>query len=71
MSCPLHNTRIVVVGRNEAEARAVANEIANNAFHNVAFFAGTFDEVQALLDRNPEDDRPYPCPRGQSKTKMT
>jgi hypothetical protein len=26
----------------------------------VAFFAGAFDEVQALLDRNPEDDRPDP-----------
>ncbi len=50
-----HNTRIVVFGSNAAEARGVANEIAKNAFHNVAFFAGTFDEVQALLDRDPED----------------
>jgi rhodanese-related sulfurtransferase len=50
-----HNTRIVVFGTNAAEARAVANEIAKNAFHNVAFFAGTFEEMEALLDRNPHD----------------
>ena len=51
-----HNTRIIVFGTNAAEARAVANEIAKNAFHNVAFFAGTYEEMEALLDRNPHDE---------------
>jgi rhodanese-related sulfurtransferase len=35
-----HNTRIVVIGTSGAQARAVAEEIAVNAFHNVAFYDG-------------------------------
>jgi rhodanese-related sulfurtransferase len=35
-----HNTRIFVVGDNGAQARAVAEAIVRNAFHNVAFFDG-------------------------------
>lgn len=34
-----HNTRIVVFGTGAAQARAVAEEIARNAFHNVMFCA--------------------------------
>jgi len=32
-----HNTRIVVFGSTSAEARATAEAIARNAFHNVMF----------------------------------
>lgn len=58
-----HNTRIVVFGSNAAEARATASEIAKNAFHNVAFFAGTFREVEALFDRNADDQHDSRPPR--------
>jgi rhodanese-related sulfurtransferase len=40
-----HNTRIVVFG-NPEDARFVAEQIAREAFHNVAFFAGTAADVQ-------------------------
>jgi hypothetical protein len=35
-----HHTRIVVVGANEAQARALADAVAREAFDNVAYFAG-------------------------------
>ena len=35
-----HNTRIVVFGRDAAQARALAEAIAREAFHNVAYFPG-------------------------------
>jgi rhodanese-related sulfurtransferase len=35
-----HNTRIIVIGRTASEARTVAERIARNAFHNVAFYDG-------------------------------
>jgi rhodanese-related sulfurtransferase len=41
-----HNTRIVVFGDSASDARFVAEQIAREAFHNVAFFAGTFREFQ-------------------------
>ncbi|HEV8674007.1 MAG TPA: rhodanese-like domain-containing protein [Methylomirabilota bacterium] len=44
-----HNTRIVVFGRDAAQARAVAEAIAREAFHNVAYFPGTFDALSAAL----------------------
>lgn len=44
-----HNTRIVVFGRDGAQARATAEEVARNAFHNVAFFDGPFDALRAAL----------------------
>lgn len=40
-----HNTRIFVVGDNGAQARAVAEAIVKNAFHNVAFFDGALSEL--------------------------
>jgi rhodanese-related sulfurtransferase len=43
-----HNTRIFVVGKDAPEALAVAQEIARNAFHNVAFFAGSADSLIAM-----------------------
>jgi rhodanese-related sulfurtransferase len=42
-----HNTRIIVVGSNMADARHVAEALAREAFHNVAFYRGTVAEVLA------------------------
>lgn len=44
-----HNTRIVVFSDHPAEARAVAQAIASEAFHNVSFTLATPDEVRAAL----------------------
>jgi rhodanese-related sulfurtransferase len=44
-----HNTRIIVFGQDTAQARAVTTELAKNAFHNVAFYAGTLDDLVASL----------------------
>lgn len=41
-----HNTRLIVFGRDAAEARYVAEALAREAFHNVAYFRGTFDEIR-------------------------
>jgi rhodanese-related sulfurtransferase len=41
-----HNTRIVVFGASAAEARAAAEAIARNAFHNVMFCADPFCRQQ-------------------------
>lgn len=48
-----HNTRVVVFGASGEQARAVTAELAKNAFHNVAFFAGTLDELMAGLGEAP------------------
>jgi rhodanese-related sulfurtransferase len=40
-----HSTRIFVVGKDEAQALAVAQEIAKSAFSNVSFFAGSIDSL--------------------------
>src|SRR5688572_26906272 len=42
-----HNTRIVVVGSNAADARYVAEALAREAFHNVAFYSGSVSEALA------------------------
>lgn len=44
-----HNTRLIVFGRDSAEARYVAEALAREAFHNVAYFRGTFDAVRAAI----------------------
>ncbi len=44
-----HNTRIVVFGSDAAQAKAVAQAIALEAFHNVTYFEGGFDSLQATL----------------------
>jgi len=43
-----HNTRIFVVGDNGLQARAVAEAITRDAFHNVSFFDGRVDDVPDL-----------------------
>lgn len=42
-----HNTRIVVVGFNAADARYVAEALVREAFHNVAFYRGSVSEALA------------------------
>jgi rhodanese-related sulfurtransferase len=44
-----HNTRIIVFGRDAAQAREVADEIAKNAFHNVVYFNGTLDVLMDIV----------------------
>ena len=44
-----HNTRIIVFGRDGDQARAVAAAIAREAFHNVAYFPGTYDALVSAL----------------------
>ena len=44
-----HNTRIVVVGRDAREARYVAEALAREAFHNVSYFPGPFEEARKVL----------------------
>ena len=45
-----HNTRIFVVGTNGAEARAVAEALVHDAFHNVTFFGGAITDLSELLE---------------------
>src|SRR5215831_4555677 len=40
-----HNTRVIVFGRDSEQARAVAEAIIGEAFHNVAFYGGTFESL--------------------------
>lgn len=44
-----HNTRIVVFGADGLDARAVAEAIAGEAFHNVSFVAESYPEVRRAL----------------------
>ncbi len=41
-----HNTRIVVFGRDAAQARGLAEALAREAFHNVAYFPGSFEMLR-------------------------
>ena len=44
-----HNTRIVVFGEEAGTARYVAEALAREAFHNVSYFGGTFQQARAAL----------------------
>ena len=44
-----HNTRLVVIGRDAADARFVAEALAREAFHNVSYFRGAFEEARAAI----------------------
>ena len=44
-----HNTRIIVFGSNAKDARAVADAIAREAFHNVSFVAEPVEQVRRAL----------------------
>jgi rhodanese-related sulfurtransferase len=53
-----HDTRIVVFGATEADARFVAAQVAKEAFHNTSFFAGTLAQIRdAVRPDRDEDDR--------------
>ncbi|HEY0306365.1 MAG TPA: rhodanese-like domain-containing protein [Longimicrobiales bacterium] len=44
-----HNTRIIVFGHDAQQARAVAEALAQEAFHNVSYFAGAFGILQTQM----------------------
>jgi rhodanese-related sulfurtransferase len=44
-----HNARIIVFGKSGEQARAVAEAIAQEAFHNVAFFDGDFEQFRSAV----------------------
>lgn len=44
-----HNTRIVVFGDTPEQARALADAIVREAFHNVSYFTGSFSLLQQVL----------------------
>lgn len=48
-----HNTRIIVFGKNSEQARAVAEAIALEAFHNVSAFEGSSRELTEALRAKP------------------
>jgi rhodanese-related sulfurtransferase len=41
-----HSTRVIVFANNAGEARAVAEELARNAYSNTSYFAGTYAELK-------------------------
>ena len=45
-----HNTRLIVFARDAAAARYVAQALAREAFHNVAFFGGDFAQAKAARE---------------------
>jgi rhodanese-related sulfurtransferase/ketosteroid isomerase-like protein len=48
---PMHdyNTRIVVFGAHGEQAQQLAQELTQGAFHNVAYFQGSYDEFLAAV----------------------
>jgi rhodanese-related sulfurtransferase len=44
-----HNTRIIVFGSDGAQAQAVAEAVAQNAFHNVSYFAGPLETFRSAI----------------------
>ncbi len=44
-----HNTRIIVVADSAEDARFVAEQIAREAFHNVSYFPGPAQDLQASI----------------------
>jgi rhodanese-related sulfurtransferase len=48
-----HNTRIICFGETGSQAKALADEISKNAFHNVTFFDGSAEEFrEAIFNEN-------------------
>lgn len=45
-----HNTRIIVFGRDGNQASEVADALAREAFHNVTYFDGAYEELKALTE---------------------
>jgi rhodanese-related sulfurtransferase len=51
-----HNTRIIVFGNSKGEANTVAQAIAKEAFHNVSFFDGRFEQFKAAVQQSAPAD---------------
>jgi hypothetical protein len=43
------NTRIVLFGRDAAQARALAEALSRSPWHNVMYFAGRFEDLVAAV----------------------
>jgi rhodanese-related sulfurtransferase len=43
------NTRIVLFGRDAAQARALADALSTRPWHNVAYYSGTFETLRAAI----------------------
>jgi rhodanese-related sulfurtransferase len=50
-----HNTRVIVFGDSGAQAKALADSIAANAFHNAVYFDGTWEDFRAAAFPNRRD----------------
>lgn len=46
-----HNTRIIVFGVDGHQAREVAAALAREAFHNVSYFNGRFEDIKLYLQQ--------------------
>ena len=46
-----HNTRIIVFGQAGEQASEVARALAREAFHNVTYFAASYEELARLVDK--------------------
>jgi rhodanese-related sulfurtransferase len=44
-----HNTRIIIFGRDAGQARILAEAVAQEAFHNAAYFVGTYDALRSAV----------------------
>jgi len=45
------NTRVILFGRDAAQARKLADAIGRTPFQNVSYFPGTFDAIAAAIQR--------------------
>lgn len=45
------NTRIVLFGRDAAQARALAEALSKRPWHNVAYFPGAYEQLRAALTK--------------------
>ena len=43
------NTRIILFGRDAAQARTLADAIGKTPFQNVSYFPGTFEALAAAI----------------------
>ena len=45
------NSRVVLFGRDFAQARKLAEVLSQTPFHNVSYFSGTFEQLAAAIAR--------------------
>ena len=46
-----HNTRIIVYGQDGKQAQRIAAMIAKEAFHNVSFFDGSYQQLRTAVEK--------------------